>query len=171
VEIPSPVTHLLPVAGGLALRMTDDTYGVDSDTTPASMFTTPWAGNLGFRALLPVIYYEGCNSLVAVPGSIILNAQGNVNFKVHSHFVLASGGVYNGQPAWRMTLMPRVWFITPDVLNTHTAHLPIPLLGVTLGGSNGILISLDDPSTEEAVNCLLQATKHHCKAAAYIKCV
>jgi len=169
VEIPSPVAHSLPVAGGLASRMTDDTYGVDSDTTPASTFATPWAGNLGFRALLPVIYYEGRNSLAAVPGSVILDAQGNVDFKAHSHFVLASGGVYDGQPAWRTTLMPGVRFITPDALNTRAAHLPIPLLGVTLGGSNGVLISLDDPSTEEAVNRLLRATKHHRKAAAYIE--
>jgi len=169
VEIPSPVTHSLPVAGGLASRMTDNTYRVDSDTTPASTFATPWAGNLGFCALLPIIYYEGRNSLVAVPRSVILDTQGNVDFKAHSHFVLASSGVYNGQPAWCTTLMPRVRFIMPDVLNTHAAHLPIPLLSIMLGGSNGVLISLDDLSTEEAVNCLLQVTKHHCKAAAYIK--
>jgi len=169
VEIPSPIAHLLPVTSGLALRMTDEIYEVDSFTPPTSVFATPWAGNLGFCTLLPVIYYGDRNSLVAVPGSVILNAQGNVDFKTHSHFVLASGGVYDGQPVWRTTLMPGVWFIMPDALNTHAAHLPIPLLGVTLGGSNGVLISLDDPSTEEVVNRLLQTTKHHHKAAAYIE--
>jgi len=169
VEIPSPIAHLLPVTGGLASRMTDEIYEVDSFTPPTSAFATPWAGNLGFRALLPIIYYGDCNLLAAVPGSVILDAQGNVYFKAHSHFVLASGGVYNGQPVWRTTLMPRVQFITLDALNTRAAHLPIPLLGVTLGGSNGVLISLDDPSTEEAVNRLLRTTKHHRKAAVYIE--
>jgi len=169
VEIPSPIAHSLPVAGGLALRMADKVYKVASFTPPTSTFTTPWARNLSFRALLPIIYYEDCNSLVAVPGSVILDTQGNVNFKAHPHFVLASGGVYDGQPVWRMTLMPGVWFITLDALNTRTAHLPIPLLGVTLGGSNSVLILLDDPSTEEVMNCLFWMTKHHRKAAAYIK--
>jgi len=169
VEIPSPIAHSLPVAGGLASHMTDEIFEVDTSTLPTSTFATPWAGNLSFRALLPVIYYEGCNSLAAVPGSVILNAQGNVDFKVHSHFVLASGGIYNGQPVWCTTLMPRVQFITPDTLATCTAHLPIPLLGIMLGGSNGVLISLDDPSTEEAVNRLLWTAKHHRKAAMYIE--
>jgi len=169
VEILSPIAHSLPAAGGLTSHMTDEIFEVDTSTLPTSTFATPWAGNLGFCALLPVIYYEGRNSLTAVPRSIILDAQGNVDFKAHSHFVLASGGVYDGQPVWCTTLMPRVRFITLDALATRAAHLPIPLLGVTLGRSNGVLISLDDPSTEEAVNRLLWTAKHHRKAAAYIE--
>lgn len=171
VEMPlaSSIARLLPVAGGLASCMSNIVYKVESFSPTVSTFAAPWARNLGFCALLPILYYKARNLLAAVPRSVILDTQGNINFKAHPHFVLASRGIYDGQPIWHMTLMPRVRFITPDAIYARVAHLPIPLLSITLGGSNGVLISQDNPPTKDAMYHLLQTAKHHCKAAAYIE--
>jgi len=167
VELPStsPVAPPFLEAGDLALHMTNVLPAIPS----ILLSTTPWAGNLSFCSLLPVLYYGIVNSLAAMPGSIRLDAHGNVDFKAHTFFVLASGGVYNGQPSWHTTLMPGVCFITPEVLNARAAHLPVPLLNIPLGGSNGILILPDDLSTEIQVHRLLGPAKNHCKVAAYIE--
>jgi hypothetical protein len=66
---------------------------------------TPINEWVGFPSLLPILYLNDKHALVAVPGTTMLDAQGNIDMSVHERFVYAVGGFVNHEPAWTTTLL------------------------------------------------------------------
>ena len=180
-KMPLPSSaEISPSAGDNFLaRLADavpNTVSLDTDATIPALATssfspTPFADYVRFRSLLPVIFYAPDRSLTAAPGSIALDADGNIDFNPHPRFVLALGGLTpDGQPAWHTSLIRREHLLTPKAIQFRAARIPIPLAGVVLGGDNGVLISPDqDPTTEAQVVSLFGSAKRHKHAAGYVE--
>jgi hypothetical protein len=84
---------------------------------------TPIAEYVGFPSLLPVLYYAEDRSLIAAPGSACLDADRNVDFNA-----------------------PRT-LPHPQAIDARAKRKSIRL-GISSGGMNGVLISLEeDPRT------------------------
>jgi hypothetical protein len=131
-----------------------DTHDVPTLPMPAYP-PSPFIEPVGFHALLPVLYEAPDRSIVAADPTARLDANGNVDLDAHERYVLALGGIVNGQPAWRTMLIRKNHLRTAQAQTAMLARTPMPLTDLPSGGRNGVLISPEnDPTTETEVTRL-----------------
>jgi hypothetical protein len=151
----------------------------------ASYAPTPFIDTVGFHAMLPIIYYETVSytvddpgnpapktvrgtATVAVPGTVPMDSDGNIDFHAHARYILAIGGFHDNEPSWNTTLIRRERFLAPQWVSNRKNFLVMPLHGIILGGRNGVLISPDyDPKTEAEVEALFTNPARYGRAAGY----
>ena len=122
-----------------------------------------------FPAFLSIILYNNDRSTIAIPGTADMDVNGNIDFKAHSHFILATDRDICSC-SWRTTLVRCEHFFTPEAISNWARHLPLPLTNIALGGWDGILISPEhDLDTESELDNLLITPELCGHTAAYVE--
>jgi hypothetical protein len=113
---------------------------------------------LGFPALIPVIHCWVDNPLHAPEGSIPIE-DGQLDFHVHARYVFATSHMSpDGVPNFQTTLVRSRRFLSLEAIAARKIGGRLPLVGLVLGGRNGVLISLTrDPHMQSEVDTLLNA--------------
>jgi hypothetical protein len=125
---------------------------------PRAPTPTPSSTPLGFPALIPVIHCRADNSLHTPDGSVPTE-DGQPNFRAHARYVFTTGYMSpDGVPNFQTTLVRSGRFLSPEAIAACKIGGRLPLVGLVLGGRNGVLISLTrDPRTQAEVDTLLNA--------------
>lgn len=133
--------------------MSDHSAPVGPTAPPPSRFFP----SVGFFSLLPVIYQTEGRHVFVADESIPLYPNGDINFRVHMHYVLAIGGITpDGGTSFVTCLVTQAYFLTTAVRKARAHQLPLPLKDVIVGGRNGVLTSPSiDPQSNQAVDELV----------------
>jgi hypothetical protein len=160
------------MAGGdLASRLTDT---VTLEPEPGALDPAPAARRVAigptrphaeFPSLHPILFFADHEYRCTA-----LDAAGNIDVDADAHFVYATRATTPDGPIWITSLITRDLLESEHAINAIRAAAPLPLFGRGGGGRDGVLIiTYEDPQTEEAINALLTTPQKYAKAAAYIE--
>jgi hypothetical protein len=155
-ETPHPVSAPPQLLSRIQLRGPPGSPIAAPTLTPAQDLITP-SSPPGFPALLPIILCRPDNSLCAPNDDIPAFPDGQLDFNAYSRYVYATGSMTpDGVPNFQTTLVWSGTFYAPGAIAARKAGGRIPLVGLVLGGRNGVLISpVKDPRTQSEVDTLL----------------